>query len=613
MSHPYDSHTFLAPGDWKDFAGDLIHSPTLPPTLAANCIGETLKFESFPSTVDSPFSMSSLQSLLSPRTPAGDLAQAGLSVAFQGGATFGSDNTGVDLLDGYPLSSQDNTITLEEFTHLARTVPAGSLLELMALDPVPVVHPGTEYTNELNHDPKLVKDEELKEQFLASNQEAPLLATQPFQPFPVWQSPAHLFDSKLMSRHGVAPADVHLNGVAQNGFVDGRWRTSDQDALPNLPAWMSSRTGSVMNKPLDGVVLEPVYTPPLVSSGSASLHAPQAVRQSVSNLLVPDLTTNARSSEYTLYSSSMTETHIPAEVALSESQFLVPSQLHLAAGHLLRAEPALQPTSSDSISQASAPSKPIPPPAVPAHPKRKHDTSSDTSNSLSRSKRAKATVRSDSNESISGSSGSSGSAIANVVATPAQATAQGHPVALTTPAINAAHEHIASFPVPDRLDLPAVPDREWRESLNGTGSLYFTLSPENRYFNVPIPNTAVRRYACVYACPNTGMICRQQDSKQDKEWLKTISGHKTKSFFSRHEAECLRHLAFHRWEEWSFARGHRGSNRTSWDDARIDAQIVKDIEHPDMQPWCPSEIQTRVPQEDMIKWLKASPLPNGYN
>ncbi|KDN39999.1 hypothetical protein RSAG8_08448, partial [Rhizoctonia solani AG-8 WAC10335] len=134
-----------------------------------------------------------------------------------------------------------------------------------------------------------------------------------------------------------------------------------------------------------------------------------------------------------------------------------------------------------------------------------------------------------------------------------------------------------------------------------------------------LPKTAVEGYACRYACPVVGVVCWRTHSTQDGEWLDAIAGNKVKSFIPRHEAEWwheaewLRHLAFHRWNEWARACGMPLLEKTTWDHARIDAQIVKDIEQPDKQPWCPSEIQTRKPKTELIKWLQASTLPNGYN
>ncbi|CEL57050.1 hypothetical protein RSOLAG1IB_08303 [Rhizoctonia solani AG-1 IB] len=170
-----------------------------------------------------------------------------------------------------------------------------------------------------------------------------------------------------------------------------------------------------------------------------------------------------------------------------------------------------------------------------------------------------------------------------------------------------------------------IPGGNYLEFLKDIGKLYYTFEAGNpskdpsikrREPSVKDPDSPVRKYCCWYICPSTDYACWTQNSTQDTEWLNVIAGRKLKGHFSRHEAECLRHLAMHRHAEWVGSQNDWRNleslgTQTEWDDERIDEQIIKDIEEPDTQLWYQSEKRNRY-KPMMIEWLKASRKPNKY-
>ncbi|CEL57052.1 hypothetical protein RSOLAG1IB_08305 [Rhizoctonia solani AG-1 IB] len=233
-------------------------------------------------------------------------------------------------------------------------------------------------------------------------------------------------------------------------------------------------------------------------------------------------------------------------------------------------------------------------PAFPSRPKRGFEDHSDNHHASSNCKRVSTMTTS----TLKALGASSGSAITPAVAEPSGSTTT------TTQALRPS----------------AIPIGSYRESLRGIGDRYFNLALGHLtkdIFTLPKSSSAVKLYACKYICPLTDNACWNLDYAQDPEWRKTISKRRNKGYFSRHEAECLRHLAMHRYNEWvrSMRDWHKiksTDQATEWDDRRIDDQIIRDIEQPDNQLWYLSEEKSR-DKRLMIEWLKASRRGNKYN
>ncbi|CAE6336886.1 unnamed protein product [Rhizoctonia solani] len=558
----------------------------------------------------SPTSNLATRSDISPQTPTDNHAQAGLGVSVQQYSDMGCSSPAIDLFNPRSFPCEDSVIPQEHFKHLTEIVPSNYLVDLVNVntwadwqillnkiegpcgDPWSVVaqenlaHPQLPTIAVSQTSPSLVVPQPLKHQGSLQAIYSALSSS----PFTFDQLPAYNVLDNGETYDDTTWANMYpSNSISDTSIGDQvHFTTWESPAKLPFPALGNTEADFDQLPGLDIVPQTGHMAVPLATYGSLSapvLHNPMSIGYTG---YIPAFKGSLNNSIAQL---------APASKVLPEPAVATESQAYLTANNP-------SPTEEDDypyfpLQKTFIPSNPASSPFVLGRLKRNYEDHMDTS--ITVSKRIKATRGSHSNSAI-----------------PRSSTRRPSPTSTPTAAESSSSSHLAS----GTSEISVIPVGDYRESLMGIGERYYSLGPghptkNNRNRVVPKSNPAIRNYVCRYICPSMNNACWMLSSNQDPDWRTEISKRVDKGFFSRHEAECLRHLAMHRYDEWikclrNWSRMDGDGRATQWDDERIDEQIIKDIEQPDTQLWYPSERKNRNPQL-MIEWLKASRKSNGYN